>query len=178
MRRPLTALAFSQAAGIVLAYYLNVATTHLCMLCTGACFVFAFLRRKVRRLRCEEAEKGAALALLCVCAFLLGSFRMEQCAAKTSEYLADGAQIVTVEGLVRTVSFRGSRWDLAVRTGGETVLVRLDAAEEDRQAVCDLAGRVCRFTGPARAPDGRRNFGCFDYTLYLRGRDVLCLCEV
>ncbi|MBO4880975.1 MAG: DNA internalization-related competence protein ComEC/Rec2 [Firmicutes bacterium] len=180
MRRPLTALAFSQAAGIVLTYYLNVKTTHLCLLCMGACFVFAWLKKKVRRLRSEEARRGAALCFLCMAAFLLGCLRMEQSAAKKSAVLAESTdtEIVTVEGLVRTVSFRGSRWDLAVWTGKETVLVRLDAGEEDRQAVCDLAGRICRFQGPVRAPDGRRNFGCFDYALYLRGRGVLCLCEV
>ena len=182
MRRPLTVLAFSQAAGIVLAYYLSVKTTHLCMLCMGACFVFAFLWKKVKRLGSEEVRKEAVLASFCMIVFLLGCLRMEQCAAKTSAALAEsegsGAQIVTVEGLVRTVSFRGSRWDLSVQTDSETVLVRLDAGEEDRQAVYDLAGRICRFTGPVRAPDGRRNFGCFDYSLYLRGRSILCLCEV
>ena len=182
MRRPLTALAFSQAAGIVLAYYTNVRTWHLCILCTGACFVFAFLRRRCRTLRTEEARKAAALAAACFCTFLLGSLRMEQCGAKTSgileEYGMSGAQVWTVEGLVRTVSFRGSRWDLTVCAEDETVLVRLEMGEEDRQEVCGLAGRICRFTGPVRAPDGRRNFGCFDYALYLKGRDIRCICEV
>ncbi len=181
MRRPLTALAFSQAAGIVLAYYLNIRTMHLCMLCMGACFVFAFFRRRNGLLRSEEARKGLQLAALCLLAFLLGSLRMEQQSRRESALLresaASGAPVVSFDGLVRTVSFRGSRWDLTVRTRDETVLVRLDAGEENRAAVCDLAGRVCRFAGPVRAPDGRRNFGCFDYALYLKGRGVLCLCE-
>ncbi len=181
MRRPLTALVFSQAAGIVLAYYLNISTTHLCMLCMGACFVFAFFLKRRGFLRSEEARKGLRLAALCLLALLLGSLRMEQQAQRESavlrEYGGSGTQIASFEGLVRTVSFRGSRWDVTVQTADETVLVRLDAGEEDRAAVCDLAGRVCRFAGPVRAPDGRRNFGCFDYALYLKGRGVLCLCD-
>jgi preprotein translocase subunit YajC len=131
MRRPLTALAFSQAAGIVLAYYLKIRTMHLCMLCMGACFVFALWRQKVRAWQGEDARKAQLLALFCLCAFLSGSLRMEQQAAKENALLqeseASGTQIVSFEGLVRTVSFRGSRWDLTVDTDSETVLVRLDA---------------------------------------------------
>ena len=182
MRRSLTALAFSQAAGIVFAYYLKIQTLHLCMLCMGACFVFVLLKKRLRSLRDPDAKKAAVLAGFCMAAFLAGSLRMEQKSAERSALLehsaASGQEIVSLEGLVRTVSFRGSRWDLTVRTEDETVLVRLDAGEEDRLAVSDLAGRHCRFSGPVRAPDGRRNFACFDYALYLRGRDVLCLCEV
>ena len=182
MRRPLTALAFFQAAGIVLAYYLKIRTMHLCMLCIGACFVFGLLQKRFLCLRSEETKRSAVLAGLCLIAFLQGSLRMEQKNAEKSMFLAEDGDpeqaVAAVEGLVRTVSFRGNRWDLTVRTEQETVLVRLDAGEDDRLAVSDLAGRVCRFTGHVRAPDGRRNFGCFDYALYLRGRGVLCLCEV
>ena len=148
----------------------------------GACFVFAFVQRKLRVLRSEDGRKACSLALFCLFAFLLGGLRMVQCSAKESAVLkesaASGLEVVSFEGQVRTVSFRGNRWDLTVDTDNERLLVRLDAGEEDRAAVCDLAGRVCRFTGSVRAPDGRRNFGCFDYSLYLKGRNIRCLCEV
>ena len=182
MRRPLTALAFALAAGILLAHYTDIQTWHLCILCMGACFVSVCCQRRDRGPDLPERVKRRRLLLLCMLVLTAGSLRMEACAGRESPVLAEveasGRQVVSFEGLVTTASFRGSRWDLTVKTGRETVLVRLDAGEEERMAVCALAGRRCRFTGPARRPDGRRNFGCFDYALYLKGRGVLCLCEV
>ena len=122
------------------------------------------------------------MTVACAAAFLLGMGMMEGAEAKESALLARsleaGEPIQAFEGVVTTVSFRTDRWDLTVKTGGEKVLVRLDAGEEDLQTVYGMTGRLCRFQGPVRAPDGRRNFGCFDYALYLKGRDIRCLCDV
>ena len=181
MRRPLTALAFSLAAGIVLAYYTEFTARHLCILCAGALFVMLAARRRIRF--SPDAKERSAAALCCVCLLFFGAGlgRMDQASQKESQVLAAAVQsgsVQTVEGLVTHAAFRSDRWDLTVDLGTEKILVRLDAAEEDRLAVCSMTGKVCRFTGPVRKPDGRRNFGCFDYELYLKGRGVLCICEV
>ena len=126
--------------------------------------------------------RRSRFVLFCILFFCLGFLTMEAASAKTSPLLElseeTGSAVQSFEGLVVHASFKTDRWDLMVRTAEEKVLVRLDAPEEARLAVCSLTGRICRFTGPVRRPDGRRNFGCFDYALYLKGRDVRCFCEV
>ena len=120
--------------------------------------------------------RRSRFVLFCILFFCLGFLTMEAASAKTSPLLElseeTGSAVQSFEGLVVHASFKTDRWDLMVRTAEEKVLVRLDAPEEARLAVCSLTGRICRFTGPVRRPDGRRNFGCFDYALYLKGRDV------
>ena len=182
MRRPLTALAFSLSAGIATAYYTDLRIWHLCILCMGACFVCALARQRIGALAEEEGQRQVLLSMLCLGAFVFGAARMVHAEAAQSAILcraqAEQLSVVCVEGFVSTVSYKNDRWDLTVKTESETVLVRLDTGEEDRMAVADLAGRICRFTGTVRAPDGRRNFGCFDYALYLKGRGIRCLCNV
>ena len=182
MRRPLTALAFSQAAGIVLAFYTDWKTRHLCILCAGALFVLFWMRRRGREPRFLRDPKTKGLLFGCTFAFLLGMGLMACAEGRESILLTQAAEtgesILPFEGVVTAVSFRTDRWDLTVRTDGEKVLVRLDAGEEDMQTVYGMTGRLCRFQGPVRAPDGRRNFGCFDYALYLKGRGIRCLCDV
>ncbi|MBO5517927.1 MAG: DNA internalization-related competence protein ComEC/Rec2 [Firmicutes bacterium] len=129
-----------------------------------------------------EGRKRTAMILLCALFFSAGFLSMVRAEGKGSPLLAaveeTGSAVQSFEGLVVHASYKTDRWDLTVRTAEEKVLVRLDASEEDRLAVCGMTGRICRFAGPVRAPDGRRNFGCFDYALYLKGRDIRCLCEV
>ncbi len=181
MRRPLTALAFSQAAGILLAHYTGITARHLCILYAGALLVFLCVKRRSGLFPAgERNERG--LLILCALSLLLGTAGMDRAEGKQSPVLAEaersGQSVQSFEGLVTTVSWRGSRWDLTVRTGEETILVRLNGEGVDRRDVMGLTGRSCAFTGPVRRPDGRRNFGCFDYALYLKGRDIRCLCDV
>ena len=71
MRRPLTALAFSLAAGIVLAYYTEFTARHLCILCAGALFVMLAARRRIRF--SPDAKERSAAALCCVCLLFFGA---------------------------------------------------------------------------------------------------------
>ena len=142
--------------------------------------------------RWEEHRRALPLLLGCMLALLWGSFRMDVWEAKDSrlfktegqaaEAVAEAKpQRAEVEALVTGAVWKGSYWQLTARTGGvrgEKFLVRLPAGEEDLESVCALVGRRCTFQGSVRVPDSRRNFGCFDYRLYLRGRGIFRILEV
>ncbi|MBQ9826722.1 MAG: ComEC/Rec2 family competence protein [Firmicutes bacterium] len=66
---------------------------------------------------------------------------------------------------------------VTLRTDGEKVLVRVNASAEEIDAY-DIAGREISVTGPLSIPDGRRNPGCFDYRLYLKGRRIFTIADV
>ena len=66
---------------------------------------------------------------------------------------------------------------VTLRAGGEKVLVRVNADPEETDAY-DIAGREISVTGPLSIPDGRRNPGCFDYRLYLKGRRIFTIVNV
>ncbi len=67
--------------------------------------------------------------------------------------------------------------DAVPRDVGEKVLVRVNASPEEIDAY-DIAGREISVTGPLSVPDGRRNPGCFDYRLYLKGRRIFTIADV
>ena len=83
------------------------------------------------------------------------------------------------------VTLRVGRADGSAQAGGEAisgaagekVLLRIDVAPEQFDAY-DLAGRELSVTGPLSVPDGRRNPGCFDYRLYLKGRRIFTIMDV
>ncbi len=86
-------------------------------------------------------------------------------------------QICTVEGVVTGVSIKQSYAAVTVKTGGEKVLLRFKVSGQD-ELVYDLTGRRASASGQLELPDGRRNPGCFDYRLYLKGRRVFTIMEV
>ncbi|MCR4805458.1 MAG: ComEC family competence protein, partial [Clostridia bacterium] len=192
MRRPLTAVCLFLAVGIAISFYTDIRCRHLCILCMGACFVaeaglrarraeFSAGTRPGRQaeVSSQRGIRTRALAAACLLALLAGSLRMDAEEARTSG-LFDGTNGET-EALVTGAVWKGSYWQLTARAGGlggEQFLVRLTAGEEDMETVCSLVGRQCGFAGSVREPDGRRNFGCFDYRLYLRGRGIFRILEV
>ncbi len=64
-----------------------------------------------------------------------------------------------------------------IHSSGEKVLVRIKADPEELDAY-DIAGREISVTGRLSIPDGRRNPGCFDYRLYLKGRRIFTVADV
>ncbi|MCR5009741.1 MAG: ComEC/Rec2 family competence protein [Clostridia bacterium] len=64
-----------------------------------------------------------------------------------------------------------------IHSSGEKVLVRIKADPEELDAY-DIAGREISVTGQLSIPDGRRNPGCFDYRLYLKGRRIFTVADV
>ncbi len=179
MRRPLAAVAFFQAAGIVISYYSDIEIWQLCAICTAAYFVF---RRALQKTIAhfdfgELLYKKAPIFFLI---FLVGFSSMSFYSSRGSIYdgVAEDGDIVSSEGTVMSVSIRKGRYDIILDCGAENLLVRLRASEEDSEFVYGLAGRRCRFQGELSRPDGRRNFGCFDYGLYLRSRNICRIMKV
>ena len=85
--------------------------------------------------------------------------------------------LYTAEGTVTKVAVKEYYAAVTVDIGGENVLVRLSLTGDD-PAVYDLVGRRITATGVLQLPDGRRNPGCFDYRLYLKGRRVFTVMDV
>ena len=125
MRRPLTALAFSQAAGILLAAYTELTVRHLCI-GIGAFFAVFWGIARGRFVWDETGRKRAAAVLVCAAFFSLGFLAMAHAEAKGSPLLAaaqeSGNAVQSFEGLVVHASFKSDRWDLTVRTAEEKVL--------------------------------------------------------
>ena len=86
-------------------------------------------------------------------------------------------ELYTAEGTVTKVAVKQRYAAVTVDIGGESVLVRLSLTGDD-PAVYDLVGRRVTATGVLQLPDGRRNPGCFDYRLYLKGRRVFTVMDV
>ena len=63
-----------------------------------------------------------------------------------------------------------------IHSSGEKVLVRIKADPEELDTY-GIAGREIRVTGELSIPDGRRNPGCFDYRLYLKGRRIFTIAD-
>ncbi len=183
MRRPLAAAAFFQAAGIVISYYSDIEIWQLCAICTAAYFVFGRIAagRSARFAGVDLQSPRSACGYLLsenipifFLIFLLGFSSMKLCSSRQSIYegLAEDGEVARAEGTVLSVSIRKGRYDIILDCGAENLLVKLRATEEDSEFVYGLAGRHCRFQGELSRPDGRRNFGCFDYALYLRSRSI------
>ena len=64
-----------------------------------------------------------------------------------------------------------------IHASGEKVLVRIKADPDEMDAY-DITGREISVTGQLSIPDGRRNPGCFDYRLYLKGRRIFTVADV
>ena len=86
-------------------------------------------------------------------------------------------ELYTAEGTVTKVAVKERYAAITVDVGGESILVRLSLTGNDA-AVYDLVGRRIFATGVLQLPDGRRNPGCFDYRLYLKGRRTFTVMDV
>lgn len=173
-------MAFAEAFGIVTAHYMDLNLKHLCIFCMGACLVFALL--KAVGFSREEFKS----LKICALAFALGLALMSSAAHKESSFfeslngatLPDSAdtvqeeQIVEVVGVPMSVTAKKGYYSLVIKTDSEKVLVKLMGMEGDPEAVYAMAGRRCSFKGEVSVPSGRRNFGCFDYRLYLKSRGI------
>ncbi|MBR3301150.1 MAG: ComEC/Rec2 family competence protein, partial [Firmicutes bacterium] len=88
---------------------------------------------------------------------------------------ARGYIAVTVR--VAEIALAADEEHAQIHASGEKVLVRIKADPEEMDAY-DIAGREIRVTGQLGIPDGRRNPGCFDYRLYLKGRRIFTIADV
>ena len=93
---------------------------------------------------------------------------------KTSIEAEDGS-VYTAEGIVTRVQDKSGYLAVTLKVGKESILVRLSADVTDPY---DLVGRRAEAVGKISLPDGRRNPGCFDYRLYLKGRRIFHIMDV
>ena len=85
--------------------------------------------------------------------------------------------VVGICGTVTRVQVKDSYSAVTVDVGGEKTLIRFAVSGQDLM-IYDLVGREISATGELSLPDGRRNPGCFDYSLYLKGRRVYTIMDV
>ena len=180
MRRPLVCLCFCEAFGILAAFYTSIQFWHLCIFCAGAVVFFKF-------------PKNNKLFIFSLCFFFLfGFFRMDMLQSIRRELSSYEGEVAELVGVVRkaVVYEEYASLSLKVETCGrvghekvqvnENVLVRLDLTQnaDINSFVYDTVGREVTVKGRISAPAGRRNPGCFDYALYLKGRNIYALCDV
>ncbi|NCB41814.1 MAG: DNA internalization-related competence protein ComEC/Rec2 [Clostridia bacterium] len=180
MRRPLICLCFCEALGILVSFYTQLEAWHLCIFCAGVFAIAAKISKKT-------------VFIAAVLTFLLfGFFRMEGAESSKSEIAPYEGNVAVLSGVVnKAVLYENyaaltMKVQSASRVGAEkkqvdeNVLIRLSFdGETDMTAfVYDSVGRQVMVKGEISQPDGRRNPGCFDYALYLKGRGIYTLCDV
>ncbi len=171
MRRPLAAALAAQCLGILTAYYAPRAAL---VLWAGAGAALC--------LYCPAGRRAAA-ALAAFAFFSAGLFSMYAKERRPSAAAEFAGSVVTVSGTAKGIAVKDGYVAVTLRaealivpkTGEravlrENVLVRADGL--DGPQAYDLPGRLVSFTGELSLPDGRRNPGGFDYSLYLKGRGV------
>ena len=96
-------------------------------------------------------------------------------------------EVCFLEGIVTKVAIKPRYAALTLDIGSENVLIRFSGFEnssreegtaEDDTLYYALAGRRVQVQGYLTEPDGRRNPGGFDYSLYLRGRRTFWIMDV
>ena len=102
----------------------------------------------------------------------LGSFLMPK--GSLSE---KAGQICSIEGVITEVSVKQGYAALTLKCGKEKVLLKFKVSGKD-DMIYDLAGRKVSASGQLLLPDARRNPGCFDYRLYLKGRRIFTVMDV
>ena len=119
------------------------------------------------------------LAQIMVIVFLyfLDPFGLGTALLPKSSLAGNAGSVCAIEGTALKAEARKGYIALTVRTNGEQVLIRLKA-DPDLYNAYDLAGRRVTAAGELSLPDERRNPGCFDYRLYLKGRRVFTIMEV
>jgi len=163
LRRPLLLICFSQAFGILLGYYSGI-DLHIPCLASAAAFVF--LSRK------KESFALSVYSLMLI-AFLAGFILVsngEKYVYKT------GQSVECFTGTVTKFAVKENYSALTLKCKGEKVLVRFAVTDDSR--LYDIVGRIVTVSGKTYAPDPRRNPGCFDYRLYLKGQRIYKICSV
>ena len=185
-RRPMPLYAASLAGGIILIYALGyapgmaegpdigrMAAASLC-----AC-VLMFLavprpRGSGQQGNDERAERTRAVSFFCVAFFAAGSVLMMYA---VSVELPEPAAEAKITGVVTDVEYKDEDdLSVTVKTDAGRVLVRCYSGKfADPMEAAGLAGKHVEARGSLALADSRRNPGCFDYRLYLRGKKILAV---
>ncbi len=96
---------------------------------------------------------------------------------KNSELLLRTGNVAQVDGVAVSVQIKPYYTSLVIDTGKEKTLLRISGLE-DESAAYDLVGRHIVAQGRISQPDARRNRGCFDYRLYLKGHGIYTITEL
>lgn len=132
-----------------------------------------------------------SLVILFLC--YLDPFGIGSAVLPSSGLEGEAGQVITLTGIavkaqpakgyvavtLKVVSNALPEGTRAAQTGaaGEKVLVRINVDPEEMDTY-DIAGRHISVTGALSLPDGRRNPGCFDYRMYLKGRRIFTVMDV
>ncbi len=108
--------------------------------------------------------------------YYLNPFGLGSILDRESTLLSRADTITSFSGIVTKVQIKEYYSAITVDTGSEACLVRIKNIT-DEQKVYDLAGRRITVQGRVSVPDGRRNLGCFDYRLYLKGQGIYTIIE-
>lgn len=116
------------------------------------------------------------LVFIILVLYYLNPFGLKVLFDRPSDLISKSGQVASISGTVTKVQIKEYYAALTVKTGSENVLVRLKGLD-DEPAIYDLCGRSVNVTGEVSTPAKRRNPGCFDYQLYLKGQGVYTLLE-
>lgn len=108
--------------------------------------------------------------------YYLNPFGLGSILDRKSTLLSHADSISSVSGIVSKVQIKDYYCAITVDTGNEYCLVQLKNVN-DEQLIYDLVGRSINVQGKVSIPDSRRNLGCFDYRLYLKGQGIYTIVE-
>ena len=116
-----------------------------------------------------------ALCLVIVFLFYKDPFGLGTALLPQTGIEAENGSVYSAEGIVTRIEEKNGCLAVTLKVGRESILVRLYADVSDPY---DLVGSRAEAAGRISLPDGRRNPGCFDYRLYLKGRRIFHIMEV
>jgi len=188
VRRPLLYMALSFASAIGISYYLGVPTA---LIAGGIlwCILIISVRgfRNLRTRACETrvfGKKNTKLFIIALTMYTMGAGDFYLNEALESKWTPDEGSEIQIKGKVLQKEDRYTSVD-----GSEMVQIKAQVTEIDEESVSikkkilikyygnyesvsAVPGDVFTCSGEVQMSDGRRNPGCFDYSLYLKSIGV------
>ena len=163
MRRPAIIISAAFGAGIFTAYQIQAEPLIWVMLLTfsAAFFVFCKLR--------DFGTENRILMFLFLLLFAAGGFRLEAEDLTFQDYEKDFGSRFCDTGVIIKAEEKDDRYDFIFKSNGKKYLVRYYGKINDEScSTYDYAGCIAEINGEIQQPQGKRNPGCFDYSLYLK----------
>lgn len=185
MKRKQLWFCFCLGSGIVCGYYLKWNMRQLCAFCAAAVFlcisailICAAKKRKAWKWKTLKKPEAKWFFLAGLLFFVFGALSMRH--LELNEFASSGfdGRLLKGEGTVLKCEKKEGYSLLTVRSDelGEKLLIRYET--DDMDAAYGAVGCRVSFSGMAELPRGRRNPGCFDYSLYLKGRGIRLIVRV
>lgn len=156
MRRPAVSAAAAFGAGIVTAYHVDISILIWMIILTAVLIISIY--DYLHTGKCKLME-------IIVCMMLLGGVWLEAEELRPDPLTEMYGEKTEVEGVVKQLARKENMYSMVLETGESKVLVKYYTEDPLGEDCC---GDVIRVSGTMEQPQGRRNPGCFDYSLYLR----------